>query len=75
MKNSYTGDSRYRAQVVEFGRHAWLRAMWEKSCAGSSPALGRSNKSPVPGLFGFMPAVGPGPGQSSSTNKGIIHEY
>ncbi len=30
--------------MVESGRHAWLRAMWEQSCAGSSPALGNKQK-------------------------------
>jgi hypothetical protein len=53
MKNSCTGDRRYRAQVVEFGRHAWLRAMWEKSCAGSSPALGKTEEPHARGFLDF----------------------
>ncbi len=33
------------------GRRAWLRAMWEFSCAGSNPAPGISGNGPIGPLF------------------------
>jgi hypothetical protein len=38
--------------VVEFGRHAWLRAMWEFPVRVQVPPWAKE-KSPVKGLFRF----------------------
>ena len=51
MKNSCTGDY-CNGPVVEFGRHAWLRAMWRNLC-GFKSRPGQSEE-PRTGLWIYL---------------------